>query len=78
MPPDYPQSTDEPPQIGGPAIDAAGTIYVADWYNGRVRQIVRSGIITTIVGGGNAAGTSGKEDIGWRKASRWTHPGICT
>jgi trimeric autotransporter adhesin len=36
----------------GVAVDAAGNLYIADSYNGRVRKVSPAGIITTIAGGG--------------------------
>jgi uncharacterized protein (TIGR03437 family) len=33
---------------GGIAVDAAGTLYVADTFNGRVRKISAAGVITTL------------------------------
>lgn len=38
---DYPQAT---------AVDAAGTVFVADSYNNSIRKIARDGTVTTIVG----------------------------
>ena len=35
----------------GVAVDAAGAVYIADYYNGRIRK-VSNGVITTIAGGG--------------------------
>ncbi len=37
------------------AVDAAGTVYVADLYSGRVHRIDASGTITTVAGGGPLA-----------------------
>ncbi len=45
-------------QPDGIAIDNAGNIYIADWYNFRVRKVNTSGIITTYAGTG-AAGYTG-------------------
>ena len=38
----------------GIALDGAGNIYIADWFNNRVRKVNRSGIISTIAGDGSA------------------------
>jgi sugar lactone lactonase YvrE len=43
--------------LNGPndvAVDSVGNIYIADSYNGLVRKVVPSGIITTVAGGGIA------------------------
>jgi uncharacterized protein (TIGR03437 family) len=45
-------------RLSGPegiAVDAAGNLYIADSGNGRVRK-VSGGVITTVAGGGSAAG----------------------
>ena len=34
------------------AVDTSGTLYIADSFNGRIRKVDRSGIITTVAGGG--------------------------
>jgi sugar lactone lactonase YvrE len=36
----------------GVAVDSRGNIYIADWYNQRIRMINISGIITTVAGNG--------------------------
>ena len=36
----------------GVALDAAGNIYIADFYNGRIRKVDTHGIITTVAGDG--------------------------
>jgi hypothetical protein len=41
-------------QLNGPfalAVDGAGSLYIEDWYNGRIRKVSADGIITTVVGG---------------------------
>jgi uncharacterized protein (TIGR03437 family) len=48
-------------QLNGPkgvAVDAAGNLYIADAGNNSVREVSRSGVITTIAGG-SAAGSAG-------------------
>jgi sugar lactone lactonase YvrE len=39
----------------GVAVDAAGNLYIADSYGGRVRQVAVSGTITTVAGNGSYA-----------------------
>ncbi len=38
------------------AVDAGGNVYIADTFNSRIRKVLPSGIITTVAGGGSAAG----------------------
>ncbi|MFF1377448.1 hypothetical protein [Streptomyces sp. NPDC058308] len=38
----------------GVALDSAGTLYIADRYNHRVRKVTPNNIITTVAGNGNA------------------------
>ncbi len=38
------------------AVDHSGNIFIADWANGRIREVNTSGIIATIAGGGTQTG----------------------
>ena len=54
----------------GIAIDNAGTLYVADAYNHRVRKVTSSGVVTTLAG----IGTAGIDD-GPVASAKLTYPG---
>jgi sugar lactone lactonase YvrE len=55
----------------GITLDAAGNLYIADWYHHRIRKVDTSGIITTIAGDGTR-GYSG--DGGPATQARLTYP----
>ena len=42
----------------GVAVDSAGNLYIADYYNNRIRK-VSNGVITTVAGGGASFGDNG-------------------
>ena len=39
----------------GVAVDASGNLFIADYYNNRIRKVDTSGLITTVAGNGTAA-----------------------
>jgi hypothetical protein len=55
---------------GGVAVDSAGNVYVADWYNCTIRKVTPGGVVTTLAG---LAGSSGSAD-GTGGAARFNTP----
>lgn len=57
--------------ISGMAVDAGGTLYVADRANATIRKVTAAGVVTTLAG---SAGLSGSQD-GTGAAARFRKPG---
>ena len=56
------------------AIDAAGNLYVADFYNNRIRKITPKGEVSTLAGGGPTGCDSGTYADGQGSAARFHAP----
>jgi hypothetical protein len=59
---DGPAGVAEFKQLAGIATDAAGNLYVSDFYNQRIRKITPSGDVSTVAGNGNAGLLDGPAD----------------
>jgi uncharacterized protein (TIGR03437 family) len=59
-------------ELAGLALDQAGNLYVADFLNGRVREISTAGIITTVAGAGPGGAVPG--DGGPATKARLVYP----
>ena len=58
-------------QLRGVAVDAGGTLYLADASNNTIRRVTAAGVVTTLAG---LAGATGSAD-GVGTAARFTNPG---
>jgi len=61
-------------ELNGPegvAMDSAGNLFIADYYNNRVRKVTPTGTITTVAGTG-ADGSGG--DLGPATSAQFSHP----
>jgi trimeric autotransporter adhesin len=56
----------------GVAVDSAGNIYIADWYNYRIRKVSADGVISTVAG--NGAGAGGSSGDGGRATDARIYP----
>ena len=52
------------------AVDSAGNVYVADWFNNAIRKVTAAGVVTTVAG---LLGVSGTND-GTGSAARFYLP----
>ncbi len=59
-------------ELTGISVDHSGNLYIADYYNGRVRKVNAAGIISTIAGNNGVRGYSG--DGGAATAARLATP----
>jgi sugar lactone lactonase YvrE len=58
------------------AVDAAGSVFVADTGNHCVRKVTAGGVVTTLAGGGNSGGGWGHADGTGVLAAFWTPRGL--
>jgi sugar lactone lactonase YvrE len=58
----------------GVAVDKAGTLYIVDDYNDRVRQVTPDGVITTVAGTGSSGYSGDSGDGGPATAAPLNHP----
>ena len=47
----------------GIGVDAAGNVYVSDYYNNKIRKISPEGVVTTLAGSDNSGSTDGRNAL---------------
>lgn len=55
----------------GPALDASGNLFVADWANDMIRKITPAGVVSTVAGSPYAGGDHGNADGAGPAARFW-------